>query len=64
MDEERYYVASDITLLLDTFKTEISFLKVNWMNHGRPTIAIVINSKMIGGSVSTLFVVFLVFHYI
>jgi len=48
MDEQRYYIASDINLLLDIFKNELAFLKSNWKILGRPIIVINLRSKILG----------------
>ncbi|XP_054163933.1 probable phosphorylase b kinase regulatory subunit alpha isoform X2 [Oppia nitens] len=48
VDEHRYYIASDTNLMLDTFKSEIAFLKVNWRMLGRPTVVIPLSSRILG----------------
>ena len=48
-DESRYYIASDINILLDIIKNEIAFLKTNWKMLGRPTLVLPLRSSIIRG---------------
>ncbi|CAF0915912.1 unnamed protein product [Adineta steineri] len=48
MDQNTFYLASDIDYILDRFRTYISFLNKNWNNiTGRPVVVIVLRSDII-----------------
>ncbi|XP_055331267.1 probable phosphorylase b kinase regulatory subunit alpha [Paramacrobiotus metropolitanus] len=38
LDPEHFYLSTDVSLLVDMFRTDIAFLKSNWRMLGRPTI--------------------------
>uniref|UniRef100_A0A646QCY3 Phosphorylase b kinase regulatory subunit n=1 Tax=Hemiscolopendra marginata TaxID=943146 RepID=A0A646QCY3_9MYRI len=46
-DTQRFYIASDTDLLLDTFMNEIAFLKSNWHMLGRPTVILPISEHIL-----------------
>ncbi|XP_035230841.1 probable phosphorylase b kinase regulatory subunit alpha isoform X3 [Stegodyphus dumicola] len=47
VDQQRFYLASDTDLLIDTFKTEIAFLKTSWHMLGRPTVVLNLQKSLI-----------------
>lgn len=59
-DQHRFYLASDTDLLIDTFKTEIAYLKSAWRMLGRPTVILPVsqdllhNGKIPGEVISTI----------
>lgn len=47
-DRERFFIASDLDLLLDIFKTELNFLQCTWKNMlGRPIVTLEINKSFL-----------------
>lgn len=60
VDRRRFYIASDIDVVIDMFKTEISFLKSSWQMLGRPCVVIPIThafleeSKLVPAMISTM----------
>lgn len=49
VDQQQFFLASDPDLLIDTFKTEIAFLKTSWHMLGRPTVVLNLQKSLIGG---------------
>lgn len=48
-DRQRFFIASDLDLLLDIFKTELNFLQCTWKNMlGRPIVTLEINQSFLG----------------
>ncbi|GFV69154.1 probable phosphorylase b kinase regulatory subunit alpha [Trichonephila clavipes] len=47
VDQQQFYLASDTDLLIDTFKTEIAFLKTSWHMLGRPTVVLNLQKSII-----------------
>lgn len=47
VDQQQFYLASDTDLLIDTFKTEIAFLKTSWHMLGRPTVVLNLQKSLI-----------------
>lgn len=47
VDQQRFYLASDTDLLIDTFKTEIAFLKTSWHMLGRPTVVVTLQKSIV-----------------
>ena len=48
MDQQTYYLASDVDYIIDRFRTYISFLNKNWNNiTGRPVVVIVLREDLI-----------------
>jgi len=50
VDETRFYIASDIHILLDIIKNEVVFLKSNWKMAGRPTLVLPLRSYISRGT--------------
>uniref|UniRef100_A0A131XH91 Phosphorylase b kinase regulatory subunit n=1 Tax=Hyalomma excavatum TaxID=257692 RepID=A0A131XH91_9ACAR len=46
-DQHRFYLASDTDLLIDTFKTEIAYLKSAWRMLGRPTVILPVSQDLL-----------------
>ncbi|XP_050728859.1 probable phosphorylase b kinase regulatory subunit alpha isoform X4 [Eriocheir sinensis] len=47
-DRERFFIASDLDLLLDIFKTELNFLQCTWKHMlGRPIVTLEINKSFL-----------------
>ncbi|XP_047736288.1 probable phosphorylase b kinase regulatory subunit alpha, partial [Hyalella azteca] len=57
-DTRRFFIASDLLLLIDIFKTELNFLQGTWKNMlGRPTVVLEINQTFLeDGKVPTAMV--------
>lgn len=46
---QRFYIASDYELMVDTLKTEINFLKSSWQNLlGRPLVVLSLSEMHLG----------------
>ena len=49
VDRQRFFIASDLDLLLDIFKTELNFLQSQWRNMlGRPIVTLELNKSFLG----------------
>lgn len=49
VDRQRFFIASDLDLLLDIFKTELNFLQYTWKHMlGRPIVTLEINQSFLG----------------
>ncbi|XP_050052175.1 probable phosphorylase b kinase regulatory subunit alpha isoform X3 [Dermacentor andersoni] len=46
-DQHRFYLASDTDLLIDTFKTEVAYLKSAWRMLGRPTVILPVSQDLL-----------------
>ncbi|XP_045106368.1 probable phosphorylase b kinase regulatory subunit alpha isoform X21 [Portunus trituberculatus] len=47
-DRERFFIASDLDLLLDIFKSELNFLQCTWKNMlGRPIVTLEVNKSFL-----------------
>lgn len=46
-DQHRFYLASDTDLLVDTFKTEVAYLKSAWRMLGRPTVILPVSQDLL-----------------
>lgn len=46
-DQHRFYLASDTDLLVDTFKTEVAYLKTAWRMLGRPTVILPVSQDLL-----------------
>ena len=53
LDQEFFYLATDTNLLIDMFRTDISFLKSNWRMLGRPTVILEISERSFEGALDT-----------
>ncbi|XP_064122736.1 probable phosphorylase b kinase regulatory subunit alpha isoform X5 [Macrobrachium nipponense] len=48
VDRQRFFIASDLDLLLDIFKTELNFLQSTWRNMlGRPIVTLELNQSFL-----------------
>lgn len=47
VDQHRFYLASDTDLLVDTFKTEVAYLKTAWHMLGRPTVVLPLSQDLL-----------------
>ncbi|XP_064458019.1 probable phosphorylase b kinase regulatory subunit alpha isoform X2 [Ornithodoros turicata] len=47
VDQHRFYLASDTDLLMDTFKTEVAYLKTAWHMLGRPTVVLPLSQDLL-----------------
>ncbi|GFT16266.1 probable phosphorylase b kinase regulatory subunit alpha [Nephila pilipes] len=54
VDQQQFYLASDTDLLIDTFKTEIAFLKTSWHMLGRPTVVLNLQKSIIVNDIELL----------
>lgn len=51
VDRQRFFIASDLDLLLDIFKTELNFLQCTWKNMlGRPVVTLELNKSFLGNT--------------
>lgn len=49
VDRQRFFIASDLDLLLDIFKTELNFLQCTWKHMlGRPIVTLELNKSFLG----------------
>ncbi|XP_033100358.1 phosphorylase b kinase regulatory subunit alpha, liver isoform-like isoform X1 [Anneissia japonica] len=46
LDQQQFYLALDVNLLVDIFKHDVAYLRYNWREVGRPTLVMTVTHSM------------------
>lgn len=54
LDYRQFYLCLDNDLLVDSFKTEIEYIRKNWRQVGRPTLTLPVTHSFLGRFIVSL----------